>query len=1027
MVVQLQGLLPAEQNPIVPTTRRRPRKRPPRSCRLVVDGEEDEQQQCAARNNNNTSANNNNTNTNDSVQSTHAGLEHETAGKPADAEESVEDQQLHHAGGVGGAAGGHNQPPVGGHHQHGQPLFVDGAEVSPKRNKCDDDDGDNNDESQQQHGELKPDLNDNNVVKQPSPPSPEPIVVAANPLDFSVRRSDDEEDSDSAAALARATPSPQGSTTDAVDMSAPDAPLDLSKKPSGGNNRMTSSTRVAPLAPNSRHQQQQPQQQQQSNLPALTLSAAAAISPLASLASKIEAAQWTPSLKTSLVSTAPTRMDWKPAPPAKQPKLDAHGLKTRDSFRPSNRQNPWQSQWISRSGEQTKDVFTCVWCKEQFQSLEHMTVHMKNSPRCGMAGMHAAASTSATPASTAAPASAVPAAKAQHTPQQVQATQHQANAPHTPHAQQQQPPQQPTTKDGVPLPRKLVRGQDVWLGKGAEQTRQILKCMWCGQSFKSLADMTQHMKVTQHYTNIISQEQIVSWKSPEEKAQNQSQVNAVLTCKVCDQAFSSLKELSYHMVKNNHYKDNLLRSIGDIPAMAAAAAVTAAATTAVPPTQQQPQPKRTPVRGDRGKKSLPVRKLLELERQACSPEQQQQQQQQALAMGRINCEECGEKVEAKDFVAHVKQCSRLFGGSGGMGGREDDDDSESHRSATPKSVDSVKEHNESFGPSASSSAPGSSVLASLEKLVEKSFDGKGKRQASSGILQRLGIDEEVYPPWHPAGSPRNFNSAIAAAQMLKSPGSSEGPDHPSRGSTPSGFGRAQYGGSSPDRQSSRSAPSPAGAGAHVRASPAPSESSTRASSPGVPDNLVIADDKSAARQLLTRSPGGESAASLQEDRLPLAKTGPVTTPQKGKKKDNPLRELEKLLDKTETQRVSNAASAQPGIPGLPGAAGSILAFSWACGEGATASPEGTSIKCAFCDTHFVSKGAYRHHLSKMHFIKSDNNSDTDKNSERGSVSPAPSQPPSVASDGGASSTNESPHSKFLKYAELAKQLSSKYV
>lgn len=136
MVVQLQGLLPAEQNPIVPTTRRRPRKRPPRSCRLVVDGEEDEQQQCAARNNNNTSANNNNTNTSDSVQSTHAGLEHETAGKPADAEESVEDQQLHHAGGVGGAAGGHNQPPVGGHHQHGQPLFVDGAEVSPKRNKC---------------------------------------------------------------------------------------------------------------------------------------------------------------------------------------------------------------------------------------------------------------------------------------------------------------------------------------------------------------------------------------------------------------------------------------------------------------------------------------------------------------------------------------------------------------------------------------------------------------------------------------------------------------------------------------------------------------------------------------------------------------------------------------------------------------------------------------------------------------------------------------------------------------------------
>jgi hypothetical protein len=45
------------------------------------------------------------------------------------------------------------------------------------------------------------------------------------------------------------------------------------------------------------------------------------------------------------------------------------------------------------------------------------------------------------------------------------------------------------------LPRKLVRGQDVWLGKGQEQTRQILKCMWCGQSFPSLADLTVHMQV----------------------------------------------------------------------------------------------------------------------------------------------------------------------------------------------------------------------------------------------------------------------------------------------------------------------------------------------------------------------------------------------------------------------------------------------------------------------------------------------------------------------------------------------------
>ena len=56
-----------------------------------------------------------------------------------------------------------------------------------------------------------------------------------------------------------------------------------------------------------------------------------------------------------------------------------------------------------------------------------------------------------------------------------------------------------------PSPRKLVRGQDVWLGKGEEQTRQILKCMWCGQSFRSLADLTTHMSETKHYTKVIPQ------------------------------------------------------------------------------------------------------------------------------------------------------------------------------------------------------------------------------------------------------------------------------------------------------------------------------------------------------------------------------------------------------------------------------------------------------------------------------------------------------------------------------------------
>merc|ERR1719245_1750487 len=111
-------------------------------------------------------------------------------------------------------------------------------------------------------------------------------------------------------------------------------------------------------------------------------------------------------------------------------------------------------------------------------------------------------------------------------------------------------------KEQLPMPRKLVRGQDVWLGRGEQQTRDILKCMWCGESFRSLDLMTKHMQETKHYTKVISQEQLMSWKSPEAAASSQNHVNAVLTCKVCEQAFSTLKDLSDHMVKNNHYKQD---------------------------------------------------------------------------------------------------------------------------------------------------------------------------------------------------------------------------------------------------------------------------------------------------------------------------------------------------------------------------------------------------------------------------------------------------------------------------------------
>lgn len=200
------------------------------------------------------------------------------------------------------------------------------------------------------------------------------------------------------------------------------------------------------------------------------------------------------------------------------------GLSSRGS---GNRQNPWQTQWMNRSSEQTRDVFTCVWCKESFKSLQDMTLHMKKSPRCGMAGMQQAAAATASGSlssalsSSALSSSALSSSAASQSAVTSHHQHHSTSVPsspllsHHPHAhlpvhhlssssssgvagngsamggkggrsggssgatsgKSSEPMSSAVlAKNNVALPRKLVRGQDVWLGRGAEQTRQILKC-----------------------------------------------------------------------------------------------------------------------------------------------------------------------------------------------------------------------------------------------------------------------------------------------------------------------------------------------------------------------------------------------------------------------------------------------------------------------------------------------------------------------------------------------------------------------
>ena len=102
--------------------------------------------------------------------------------------------------------------------------------------------------------------------------------------------------------------------------------------------------------------------------------------------------------------------------------------------------------------------------------------------------------------------------------------------------------------------------------------------------------------------------------------------------------------------------------------------------------------------------------------------------------------------------------------------------------------------------------------------------------------------------------------------------------------------------------------------------------------------------------------------------------------------------------------------------------GAILAFSWAVNQAGNSSD--SAIKCPFCDTPFISKGAYRHHLSKVHFTKEN----------IGNIStPNIPQVANLNSKSGVSSNRtpspeakdaeESLQSKYQKYSQLAKQLS----
>ncbi|XP_030376934.1 protein tiptop [Scaptodrosophila lebanonensis] len=725
----------------------------------------------------------------------------------------------------------------------------------------------------------------------------------------------------------------------------------------------------------------------------------------------------------------------------------------------SSRHSAWQSHWLNKGADAAKDVFKCVWCKQSFPTLATLTTHMKETQHCGV---HVAPPTSGGSNNVSNQTPTRPATAATST------SSSSSSASSTASSGSAKSELNMLIKETMPLPRKLVRG--------AEQTRQILKCMWCGQSFRSLAEMTSHMQETQHYTNIISQEQIISWKSGDEKPSSERPANgggsnavasttaptptvsAVLTCKVCDQAFPTLKELSTHMAQQAHYKEPPNNTSVSPPA----------------PPAQVPASKRGGRQArEKRKKSLPVRKLLEMERNAAHDFKSAASLDSALkplrdfaAATKITCEKCGSKIETALFVEHIRKC---LGDSIPIPPRRPPPTSE--RLPSPRTPSSPLCEKPGMG---SSGAP--SVLNAIEQLIEKSFETRGRMGVPHGggyadagtplgasILKRLGIDDSS-----------DYTKPLMDVQTMQLLRSYSARDRSASESSSTSRVDSAY---TPERQQPTPRRTP-----EVPPPPPPAPPTTIKSEPldnteldNVRSHIAVKKEFSMQAQEQVEAPRTPHSPSVASERSstpppPPADTGSLlalnsmfdqlnSLKQLGSETNNnnnnnnnqhqvaakkpnahPLAALQKLCETTDppaaNTRSSSTASATAN-------GNDLVAFSWACNEAVLSAADPSIIKCSFCDTPFCSKGAYRHHLSKVHFVKDDGGGESPAasvaaQSPKSALTSSPkSRSPMAQSPNTQANTHlqpqtptinpydESPQSKFLKYTELAKQLSSK--
>ena len=205
---------------------------------------------------------------------------------------------------------------------------------------------------------------------------------------------------------------------------------------------------------------------------------------------------------------------------------------------------------------------------------------------------------------------------------------------------------------------KLVRGQDMWLNQGSEQTRQILRCIKCAESFKTLPELTYHHFKTRHYENIVGAEvnkKVHKCSAYCDKCPDNDN-ESVFKCRECNQNFKDMDALASHMmISGHHRKRSRTNSESDIDDELM---FTKQASGKTSP-KQSPAAKVKKVlnssegSNDDNKKSShsPVKLTKSAEKH-----KQEARKNMQNETNHIRCETCGDKIQTPLFVDHVRQC-----------------------------------------------------------------------------------------------------------------------------------------------------------------------------------------------------------------------------------------------------------------------------------------------------------------------------------------------------------------------------------